>query len=97
MMNNLEKIKVSNDCINNICKLVDSDVILSINNNYDLINKNIDLLQSYGIENIDEIFLNKYYIFLKETERLVKGFSKFNIPVLVNIINEDYNTIDEIL
>ena len=97
MMENLEKINVSIDCMSRVCELVNPDVVISINNNYELINKNIELLRSYGIENIDEIFLNKHDMFLKETEQISKAFSNFNIPALVSIINEDYSVIDEVL
>lgn len=46
---------------------------------------------------MNNLFLNKYYIFILKTEELVKKFSKYNIRVFVQIINNDINAINKIL
>lgn len=97
MIDNLSKIKVSTKCIDELKKSLDYDTLISLASNYNNINDNIKLLYSYGIENMDELFLNKYYIFVEETEKLVKKFAKYNIPVFIQIINNDCNAIDSII
>ena len=54
------------------------------------------MLKSYGIKNINELILNRHYIFLKGKEKLSLEFSKFDIKIFVALINEDYTTIDEL-
>lgn len=97
MINDLNEINVSKKCLETLKKTFDYDTLVSLALNKDIINKNIKLLDSYGIENVDELFFNKYYIFILKTEELTKKFSKFNIPVFVQIINNDINAIDKIL
>ena len=97
MIDNLSKIMVSTKCIDELKKIVDYDILVSLSCNYENINSNIKLLSSYGIENMDELFINKYYIFVEEPEKLVKKFSKYNIPVFIQIINNDCNAIDTIM
>ena len=97
MINDLKNINVSKKCLETLINNNDYDTLVSLSINKDIINENIRLLDSYGVENIDELFLNKYYIFVLKTEELVKKFSKFNIPVFIQIINNDLNAIDKIL
>lgn len=97
MIENINKINVSKNCIEKLRDTLSYDELISIDSNYEIINNNIKLLQSYGIENMDELFLNKYYIFIEKTETLAKRFSKYNIPVYVQIINNDFSAIDEIM
>ena len=97
MIDNLSKIMVSTKCIDELKKIVDYDILVSLSCNYENKNSNIKLLSSYGIENMDELFINKYYIFVEEPEKLVKKFSKYNIPVFIQIINNDCNAIDTIM
>lgn len=97
MLDNLYKINISEECIDNLKNLVNNDILISLASNYEIINDNIKLLYSYGISNMEDLFLNKYFIFVKKTEDLVKKFSEFNIPVFIQMINEDCNMIDEML
>mgnify|MGYP004545541683 CR=1 FL=1 len=97
MIDNLSKIRVSTKCIKELEKIIDYDTLVSLANNYENINCNIRLLSSYGVEDMDELFLNKYYIFTEKTEKIAKKFAKYNIPVFVQIINNDCNAIDSIM
>lgn len=96
MIDNIDLIGVEEETINEMMENLGYDGVLALACNYKLVKKNIELLKSFGIKNINELLINRDYIFLNDTEQLVKGFSKFNIPVLVDLINEDYNVIDEI-
>lgn len=97
MIDDLNEINVSKKCLEALKQNLDYDTLVSIAFNKNIINENIKLLNSYGIENMDDLFLNKYYIFILKPEELVKKFSKYNIPVFVQIINNDINAIDKIL
>lgn len=96
MINDLNCLNVSEKCKNKLMEKEDYDTLYSIAFNKDVVNNNLKLFNSYGIENLEELFLNKPYIFIINTEKLVKKFSKFNIPVFVQIINNDFNAIDKI-
>lgn len=97
MNDDLNKLNLSNRCLDIIKNTFDYDTLASIAINHEIVNDNIKLLTSYGIINIDDLFVEKYYIFILKTEELVKKFSKYNIPVFVQIINNDFNAIDKIL
>lgn len=96
-MNNIEKIDVSSDIKDRLIDNLNYDVLLSLSCNYEAVNENINLLKEFKINDIGELLLYKPSIFLIDKEILIKKFSKYNIPVLVNLINEDYEVIDEIL
>lgn len=96
MINDINRLNISEECKNKLMEKEDYDILYSIAFNKDVVNNNLKLLSSYGIENLEKLFLNKPYIFIMNTEKLVKKFSKFNIPVFVQIINNDFNAIDKI-
>lgn len=97
MLDNLSKIEVNPESIEKIKSFLNNNVLISLASNYEKVNSNIRLFLSYGIEDIDELFINKYYAFLEDTNVLIKKFEKFNIPVFIEIINNDCNAIDDIL
>ena len=72
------------------------DTVLNMACNYERVKDNIHLLQSIGITDIEQLLLNKNYIFLKKPDDILKKLSNFNISNLVSLINEDYNVIDEL-
>ena len=96
MIEDINLIGLPEETINDIEKKLGYDVILSFACNYKTVKANIELLKSFGLKNINDLILNRDYIFLLDTEQLVKKFSKFNFPVIANLINEDYSVIDEI-
>lgn len=87
---------------------ISDEVILSMINNYNdatLYNLScnddncleiINYLKELNIEVIDELLINRIDLFLNTKEDLVKKFSKYNIPLVVDLINDDYVTIDKI-
>lgn len=96
MINDFNKLNVSKACLETIKNTFDYDRLVSIAYNVDIINTNIKMLKSYGIEDVEELFMEKDYIFLLKNEDLAKKFSKFNIPEFVKIINNDYSALDKI-
>ncbi|CDA80790.1 unknown [Clostridium sp. CAG:594] len=92
----LKKINISKECLEVVKNTFDYDTIVSLAYNYENINNNIKMLKSYGLKDIDRFFIEKNHIFLIKSELLAKKFSKFNIPVFMEIINNDYSAIDKI-
>ncbi len=88
--------------------VVDDITILKILNNnteasiFDLsCNKNncleiIKYMKEIGIEVIDDLLVYRLDWFLINKEEVVKRFSKYNIPVVVKLINDDYVVIDSL-
>lgn len=54
----------------------------------------INYMRGTGITNIDELLIYRIDIFFLTFEQFIKRLSKFNVPVLVNLINENYANID---
>lgn len=56
----------------------------------------IKYLKEIGIKNIDELMLGYIELFLKDVEEVKKAFDKFDIPDVVNAINNDVTYIENI-
>ena len=54
----------------------------------------IKYMRNIGVTNIDELLIYRIGIFFLTFEQFIKRLSKFNIPALVNHINDDYANID---
>ena len=54
----------------------------------------IKYMRNIGVTNIDELLIYRIDIFFLTFEQFIKRLSKFNIPALVNHINDDYANID---
>ena len=87
---------LNNELIEELTNTLEHNEILSLACNHERVKSNIELLKSFGIKNIDDLLLNRNYLFLKSTEEIAKKFSKFNIPVITELINTDYTVIDEV-
>lgn len=94
MIENLLKIGLNEELIEEMITLNGYDLILDLASNYELVSKNINVLVKFNIKNINEILLNRPDIFLKKTEIILKDFLKHNINYIVHSINEDNNNID---
>ena len=96
MIEDLELIGLDEDLLEEMKQVLSYDNLLNLACNYKNVKESIELLKSYGIKNINELILNRHYIFLKGKEKLSLEFSKFDIKTFVALINEDYTTIDEL-
>ena len=74
---------------------ITDDTIIEImkNNNEDAI-QIINYMRGIGITNIDELLIYRIDIFFITFEQFIKRLSKFNVPILVNLINDNYANID---
>lgn len=58
--------------------------------------KIITYLQEIGITVIDELLINRLELFTIDIERIKAHFNNYNVEVLVQLINEDINTLNNI-
>lgn len=96
MISDIELIGLDDNINDMLYDKLTNNELLSLACNYQKVKENIEYLKSYGINNITDLLINRTDIFLKSKEELAKAFTKVNIPVFVNILNNDYNIIDEI-
>lgn len=96
MIEDITKIGITSEFADKMIDRLGYNTVLNIACNYPLVKENMNLLKSFGIQNIEDLLLNRSDIFLKDYDLLVKRFSKFNIPLLIQLINEDYTAIDEL-
>ena len=84
MIENINLINIDADKIEEIKLKLSDDILLNIACNYDLVNDNIKLLKSYGIDNIDELLINRPHIFLKDTNYLLNAFNDSDVEIYCN-------------
>ena len=90
MIDFLKNVGISDDTLIEMLKNNNETAIFDLScNEEDAINI-INYIKNIGINNIDELLVYRMDIFFLTFEQFVKRLSKFNIPVLVNLINEDY-------
>ena len=97
MIENMLLIGICDEFIDELIDKIGYDRVLNLACNYEKVKKNRDLLKSFGIKDIDNLMIKRSHLFLEEPEILLKKFSQFNIPVVVELINDDVNVIDEII
>ena len=97
MIENIKLIGVDDNTIEKMVNILGYDIVLNMACNHELVNKNIQLLKSVGINNIEQLLLNREYIFLKDNDFIKNCLSKYNLQPIVPLINEDYSVIDEII
>lgn len=97
MIENITLIGISDEFADEMIDKLGYDSVLNLACNHELVKKNIELLKSFGIKDIEALLLNREHIFLKASEGIVKKFSKYNIPALAELINNDYTVIDEFI
>ena len=76
---------------------LDGDILLNMACNYKLINGNIELFRELKINNIDDLILNRPYIFFMGTEYISDAFKNAEDENIIDLINSDYTEIDELL
>lgn len=54
----------------------------------------INYMRGIGISNIDELLIYRIDVFTLSFKQFIKRLSNFNIPILVNIVNDNYSNID---
>jgi len=96
MIDFLKEIEIEEEIINEIKKYNNDASIFDLSCNEEDCLKIINYLKEIGILNINDLLIYRIDVFKLSLEELVKKFSKFNIPLFVNLINDDFVTIDNI-
>lgn len=93
-MNYLREFDITDDVIENI-KNYNAEAVVQ-NLIYDEINVKevIEFFKSINIDVISELLISRPEIFTISSDKIKKEFNKYNINVLVNLINEDLNAIN---
>lgn len=96
MIENIVLTGIRQELIDDMIERLGYNEVLNLACNYDKVKKNIEFFQTLGIQCVDDLLLNRDYIFLKSVDEIAKKFSKFNVPVIIDLINTDYTVIDEV-
>ena len=80
----IEKIKNNNDemLVSNI-ELESDNIILNLN-----------YLKKIGIRRMDDLLIQRLDLFFIPNKKLKEEIERFNIEVLVNLINQDFNNLE---
>lgn len=80
----IEKIKNNNDemLVSNI-ELESENIILNLN-----------YLKKIGIKRMDDLLIQRLDLFFIPNKKLKEEIERFNIEVLVNLINQDFNNLE---
>lgn len=97
MIENINKINLEEKVLEKAYEKLDYDLMLSLADNYELVNNNIESLKNFNLDCIDDLFLNMPYLFLYEKEKITKKLSKYNVAVVSKLINEDFAAIEDFL
>jgi hypothetical protein len=97
MIQDIELIGVEKDLIEKLMNNLEYDEVLCLACNHENVKKIIDFFKNIGIKNIDELLLNRYYIFLKDSDSIVSAFNNIDLVNTVLKINDSYDYIDEII
>ena len=97
MIENINKINLEEKVLEKAYEKLDYDLMLSLADNYELVNNNIEALKNFNLDCIDDLYLNMPYLFLYEKEKITKKLSKYNVAVVSKLINEDFAAIEDFL
>lgn len=94
MIDFLKKVNISDAVLIDMIKNNNEAILFDLSCNEDDAIEIINYMRNIGITNIDELLIYRVDIFVLTFEQFIKRLSKFNIPVLINLINDDYTKID---
>lgn len=94
MIDFLKEINIKDEVLVEIIKTNNPSALSSLSVNEEECLKIINYMKEIGLICIDELLINRIDLFLSSFEKFIKKLSKFNIPVLVQLVNMDYATID---
>lgn len=97
MIQDIELIGVEKDLIEKLMNNLEYDEVLCLACNHENVKKIIDFFKIIGIQNIDELLLNRHYIFLKDSDSIINKFDNIDLVNIVLKINDSYEYIDEII
>ena len=94
MIDFLKDANITDDTIIEIMKNNNEASLFNLSCNDEDAIQIINYMRGIGITNIDELLIYRIDIFFITFEQFIKRLSKFNVPILVNLINDNYANID---
>lgn len=96
MIDFLKEYGISENTINNIKENNSESTLFDLTCNKDNCIRILNYMRELGINisNVDNILIYRIDIFFLDFEEFVKKIAKCNIPILINLINDNYNNID---
>lgn len=94
MIDFLKDANITDDTIIEIMKNNNEASLFNLSCNDEDAIQTINYMRGIGITNIDELLIYRIDIFFITFEQFIKRLSKFNVPILVNLINDNYANID---
>lgn len=93
-MNYLREFDITDDVIESIKKNNDEAVVQGLIYAEENVKEVIKYFKTINILVINELLISRPEVFTINCEKLKLEFNKYNIEVLVNLINEDLNAIN---
>ena len=93
-MNFLREYDITDEVIEQIRENNDSSIIQSVIYNEQNVGKIINYFKEINIEVIDELLISRPELFTVDISKIKSEINKYNIEILVNLINEDINSIN---
>ena len=94
MIDFLKDANITDDTIIEIMKNNNEASLFNLSCNDEDAIQIINYMRGIGITNNDELLIYRIDIFFITFEQFIKRLSKFNVPILVNLINDNYANID---
>ena len=93
-MNFLIEYDITDEVIEQIRINNDSSIIQSLIYNEQNVGKIINYFKEINIEVIDELLISRPELFTIDLSKIKSEINKYNVEILVNLINEDINSIN---
>ena len=93
-MNFLREYDITDEVIEQIRENNDSSIIQSVIYNEHNVGKIINYFKEINIEVIDELLISRLELFTVDLSKIKSEINKYNVEILVNLINEDINSIN---
>ena len=93
-MNFLREYDITDEVIDQIRENNDSSIIQSVIYNEQNVGKIINYFKEINIEVIDELLISRPELFTVDIVKIKSEINKYNVEILVNLINEDINSIN---
>lgn len=95
-MNFLLEYGIKKETIEKIKEIKDDSEVFYCLTQKDNVTKVINYLRSINVKNIDDILLNRLELFYVPVNKIKESFEKYNINVLVQLLNEDINILNNV-
>ena len=95
-MSFLLEYNISDDTIKKIIENHEESMIFSVLCFKENVLEAIRYLESIHVEVLDELLINRLELFLLPKRKIQERFEKYNIQVLVELINEDINVLNNV-